>query len=309
MTWSSLISRTVRVQVMVGLLAVIGVPNLAYSQATNPAQLQARFDQALALFNSPRQPEAIPQFSQLIDDLRAMPNRSSALTTLLARALQYRAQARENVGQTADADADLRLIREVAPDFRLTETGVSASLVARFNALAAAPSPPAARGPQPQQPVAVESPPGSIVLSFGYQYLPYTDCDHCKLPAGWYVDLAGRLLSGLSWAAEASGAIGTCCESDTGHSAVFFGGGARFHAPVRTRVAPYGQLLFGGSRKAIPDHDFSNLSAAAHLSGGVDVGFSGPWSIRGGLAYVKAFADNDGFDWMRVSIGIARMLR
>src|SRR5262245_51265145 len=104
MTGSSRVSRTVRVQVMVGLLAAIGVPGVAYGQG----DFQARLERALAVFNSARQPEAIPQFSQLIDDLRAVQNRSAATTTLLARALQYRAQARENVGQTADADADLR---------------------------------------------------------------------------------------------------------------------------------------------------------------------------------------------------------
>ena len=172
MTWSSRMSRMVRVQVMFGLLVVAGVPNLAHGQATNLAELQARFDRAFAVFNSARQPEAIPQFSQLIDDLRAMPNRSGALTTLLARALQYRAQARENVGQTADADADLRQIREVAPNFRLTETGLSASLVSRFNALVQAGSPqqqPPPTTPQRDQPAAG---PGAklIIVSGGFQY-------------------------------------------------------------------------------------------------------------------------------------------
>jgi hypothetical protein len=80
------------------VLAVLAVPSVAAAQA-NQADFQARFDRALVVFNSPRQPEAIPQFSQLIDDLRAPAQSIQRQTTLLARALQYRAQARENVGQ------------------------------------------------------------------------------------------------------------------------------------------------------------------------------------------------------------------
>jgi hypothetical protein len=124
------------------VLAVLAVPSVAAAQA-NQADFQARFDRALVVFNSPRQPEAIPQFSQLIDDLRA-PAQSIQRPDDAARprAAVPRAGARKR-RPGADADADLRLIREVAPTFRLTDPGLSPSLVNRFNAMV---------GPNAQQP-------------------------------------------------------------------------------------------------------------------------------------------------------------
>jgi len=73
MTWRGLIARMARVHVV---LAVLAVPSVAAAQA-NQADFQARFDRALVVFNSPRQPEAIPQFSQLITGLPSSPVPSS----------------------------------------------------------------------------------------------------------------------------------------------------------------------------------------------------------------------------------------
>jgi hypothetical protein len=318
MTWSSRMSRTVRVQVMFGLLAVIGVPSLAYSQANSPAELQARFDRAFAVFNSARQPEAIPQFSQLIDDLRAMPNRSGALTTLLARALQYRAQARENVGQTADADADLRLIREVAPNFRLTDPGLSASLVARFNALVpvtqpqqqAPPSPTPQVAPPPAQPAGPSSP-KAITLSGGYQYLKENDCDDCKFPTGFYVDVAGQILPFLSWVGEVSGASGRCCFDSADQSAFFFAGGARVHPPLGARLVPFGQVLFGGGRFKFADEfeEFTESKGVVHVSGGTDYRVTNKLGARFGIGYVKMFNEFGSLSWIRVNVGVTVMLQ
>lgn len=94
-----------------------------------------RYDRAFAVFTSEQQPESIPMFTQLIDELRVRANRREDTTRLLAQSVLYRAQARFNLGQSAEADADLRLIREVAPTFRITDPGISARLVERFTAL------------------------------------------------------------------------------------------------------------------------------------------------------------------------------
>jgi hypothetical protein len=281
-----------RVQVV---LAVLAVPSLAAAQA-NQADLQARFDRALTVFNSPRQPEAIPQFSQLIDDLRALRNRSNSLTTLLARALQYRAQARENVGQTADADADLRLIREVAPNFRLTDPGLSAALVNRFNAMTS--QPPASPG-QPARAAGTAPERRPTFVSGGYEYASLSDCDGCNLSRGGYVDVASRLLPTMSLAGEISGATGPCCDGGI----LFFGAGARVHPPVIARAVPYGQFLIGGFRV------FSESKTAIHMSGGIDYLIGEQWGIRGGLTYMRAFFDDGSFGVVRIAVGVTAIIR
>jgi len=294
MTWRGLISRMAVVPVV---LAVLAVPSIAAAQA-NQADFQARFDRALAVFNSPRQPEAIPQFSQLIDDLRALRNRSNDQTTLLARALQYRAQARENVGQTADADADLRLIHEVAPAFRLTDAGLSPSLVNRFNAMAGQTAPP------PQQTRATASGPTGgrkpVFVSGGYEYVHFTDCSDCDLTKGGYFDVAGDVLSYLSVGGEVSGASGD-------FTFMFFGAGARFHPATLTRAVPYGQVLFGGIRES--SEGFSESKRAVHLSGGMDYLLNSKWGVRGGLTYMRAFVSDGGFGVIRVAVGVTAIIR
>jgi hypothetical protein len=300
-------SRTARVQIMFGLIVVVALPHLAYGQPANQAAFQARFDQALAVFNSARQPESISQFSQLIDDVRGLPNRSAALTTLLARALQYRAQARENVGQTAEADADLRLIREVAPDFRLTDPGLSAALVARFNALL--PPPPGAA--PAAQPVSVSSP-KLFMLSAGYEYLRDNDCDGCKYPPGFYGDVAGQILPFLSWVGRVSGRSGTLELSDSSFdiTSFFFGGGARVRPAIRSRLCPFGQLLVGGTRSSISDEfgAFSESKGAVSVSGGVDYLLTTKLGARFDVGYIKVFSEGVAGS-IRVGIGATFMLR
>jgi hypothetical protein len=279
------------------VLAVLAVPSIAAAQA-NQADFQARFDRALAVFNSPRQPEAIPQFSQLIDDLRALRNRSNDLTTLLARALQYRAQARENVGQTADADADLRLIHELAPAFRLTDAGLSPSLVNRFNAMGGQTAPPPTRTTATGTSTTGGRKP--VFVSGGYEYVHFTDCSDCDLTKGGYFDIAGDILPYVSWVGEVSGASGD-------FTFIFFGAGARFHPATLTRAVPYGQVLFGGIRESF--EGFSESKRAVHLSGGMDYLLNSKWGVRGGLTYMKAFVEGGGFGVIRVAVGVTAIIR
>lgn len=280
------------------VVMLLALPAVAAAQG-NQAQFQSRFDSALAVFNSPRQPEAIPQFSQLIDDLRTLRNRSNELTTLLARALLYRAQARENVGQTADADADLRLIREVAPSFRLTDPGLSAALVNRFNAMTPQQQTPA---PRDQTRVAgTRTSRGPTYVSGGYQYIHFTDCGDCDLTKGWYLDVSGSLIPSISWAGEVSGGTGD-------FTFMFFGAGARFHpTTASTRVLPYGQVLFGGIRESV--EGFSQSKGAVHLSGGVDYLINTKVGVRGGLAYMRALGESGGFGVIRVIVGVTAIIR
>jgi len=79
----------------------------------------------------------------LIDDLRTRANRRDDATQILLRSLSYRAQARLNLGQNAEADDDLRLILSISRSYRLTDPSLSPRLVERFNILASEASPPA----------------------------------------------------------------------------------------------------------------------------------------------------------------------
>ena len=296
MARGGLISRLAWVHLVVAVLALAGLPGSAAAQAGQ--DLQGRFDRALAVFNSARQPEAIPQFSQLIDDLRALRSRSNDQTTLLARALQYRAQARENVGQMADADADLRLIREVAPGFRLTDPGLSPALVGRFNAM----TPQNAASQRDTARMTGNAPERKpVFVSGGYEYVHFTDCSDCNLSKGGDFDVAGDILPYLAWAGEVSGA------SNGDFTLMFFGGGARFHPAMQTQAIPFGQVLFGAVR--LSEDGFSESKGALNLSGGIDYLITATWGVRGGLAYMKAFESGGGFGAIRVAVGVTAIIR
>jgi len=99
-----------------------GAPDTAAQGTPQPTDTE-RFDRAMAVFRSARQPESIPMFTQLIDDLQRRRARTDDETRLLAQCLLHRAQARLNLGQGAAAEADLRLMREIAPGFQTSGSG------------------------------------------------------------------------------------------------------------------------------------------------------------------------------------------
>lgn len=80
--------------------------------------LKAQFESAMVVFQSVRQAESIPLFSQLIDELvaeQAPP--SGERLDLLTAALFRRAEARFNLGENEEAAADLATIARVDPAF------------------------------------------------------------------------------------------------------------------------------------------------------------------------------------------------
>jgi hypothetical protein len=96
----------------------------------------ARFARAKEVFTSPRQPESISLFSELIDDLRARANRRDDATQLLLQSLAFRAQARMNLGQIAEADEDVKASLSISRSFRPTDPVLSPRLRERYDILA-----------------------------------------------------------------------------------------------------------------------------------------------------------------------------
>lgn len=127
-----------RVLITIGLAVLIGTsasaaplePREHFAQGA--ADVRERLRQAMIVFSSDHQPDSIPMFTQLIDDLRAQPRRDQEANQVLAQSLLYRAQARLNVDQVPGMEADLRAIAEVLPTFQIADTGLSAQLIRRY---------------------------------------------------------------------------------------------------------------------------------------------------------------------------------
>ncbi len=114
-------------------------PETSSAQTTGAdplAEIEAMLDRGVALFNSADQPDSIGVFGELIARVDALAPGVDALPAL-ARGLSYRAQARFNLGEEADADADMRRLLQVAPRTRLDPTLVSPKLIELFDALRA----------------------------------------------------------------------------------------------------------------------------------------------------------------------------
>ncbi len=139
-----------------GLLVLLGITALAVSsvpaEAIEPAgmgasqaqdattdpleEIRVLLARGEALFNSADQPDSIDVFSEVITRIDAVAEDVDVLP-MMARSLSYRAQARFNLGQEAEADANLRQLLRVAPRTRLDPTTVSPKLIELFDALRA----------------------------------------------------------------------------------------------------------------------------------------------------------------------------
>lgn len=103
-------------------------------------QLQARLDEAVAIFASADQPAALPLLAQVIDPLEALAvggRLEESSRRLLATALGYRLQILFNQGDDAAVPPAIDRIFEVDADFALDPVQVSPKLLDQFQKLRA----------------------------------------------------------------------------------------------------------------------------------------------------------------------------
>ena len=91
------------------------------------ATIRAQYAAAVATFRSAQQPESVPMFAEVIDELRTRSNRNTGLTELLILSYIYRAHAVFNRGDTTIARDDLAEARRLSPRYNLKEPGLSPS--------------------------------------------------------------------------------------------------------------------------------------------------------------------------------------
>ena len=104
--------------------------------AAEPQELMRRFEEASAVFASVDQPDSIALFTELIDLLEP-PGAADPATRedLLTRSLFHRAEARFNLGMTAEARTDLRRALEVVPDLEVDFGEISPKLADLFRSV------------------------------------------------------------------------------------------------------------------------------------------------------------------------------
>ena len=103
-------------------------------------QLEARLNEAIAVFASADQPAALPLLAQVIDPLEALAvggRLEEPARRLLASALGYRLQILFNQGEDAEVPAAIERIFEVDTDFSLDPVQVSPKLLDQFQKLRA----------------------------------------------------------------------------------------------------------------------------------------------------------------------------
>ena len=101
-----------------------------------PPQALAAFDEAVELFGTTDQADAIPLFGAIIEELSAgaLAGDDQALD-LLSRSLLYRARAHFNFGDNDLAEADLTRLIELSPTATLSQDEVSSRLYQLFERL------------------------------------------------------------------------------------------------------------------------------------------------------------------------------
>lgn len=116
--------------VLAAALSPVGSASASASAGWQREAPQAKLDRAIALFNVPdTHASSIGVFSELIDDITARgARRTDHEARILAQSLAYRAEARLNLGQTADAEADLAALAKLAPTFDMAPGAFSTPL-------------------------------------------------------------------------------------------------------------------------------------------------------------------------------------
>ena len=97
-------------------------------------ELTQLFDRAVELFGTVDQADSIPLFTRLIEELEPLVGiGGDEVVRLLTEALSRRAAAQFNFGDTQQAEADLRRLIELDPDYSLDQEMASRKLIELFD--------------------------------------------------------------------------------------------------------------------------------------------------------------------------------
>lgn len=114
--------------------------DLSFRQPVTVDALEQRFGEAMAVFQSVDQPDAIPMLGDLIEDLSGAeaaedPADAARLHDLLTRSLLRRAEAQFNLGSSDEARADLRRAIELDPNLQIDVGEISPKLAELFRSV------------------------------------------------------------------------------------------------------------------------------------------------------------------------------
>lgn len=110
--------------------------DIAFEEAAlGPEELARRFEEAMAVFRSVDQPDAVAMFSALIEALAAPGVDPAVRNELLTSSLLRRAEAQFNLGMSAEAEADLQRAVEIEPDLEVDLGEISPKLADLFRAV------------------------------------------------------------------------------------------------------------------------------------------------------------------------------
>lgn len=182
-----------------------------------------------------------------------------------------------------------------------------------------------------------------VEVSGGYQYSHFSESDctgsdcSTNVPAGWYAEVAGKVLERVSVLFEVSGAYKTETHSETvqvtptltvtatgeAKSKVHtFMGGIRVNAKTaNSKITPFVQLLFGGASAKFSgsalasgggvtvneSFDESHSNGAVQVGGGVNMMASAKVGVRAGFDYRRIFGEPQNFgkvNVIRVALGV-----
>lgn len=139
-------------------------------------------------------------------------------------------------------------------------------------------------------------------LSAGWNYLHIDDDGGENLPAGWYVDAAGRIAPLISVVGQITGNYKEVDEVDL--SIHTFMAGLRISAPGP--VSPFVQALAGVGRSKVSflGVDESESDGTLQLGGGLDLRGGGAVGVRLGADYIRALTEDEGTNVFRVGVGL-----
>jgi outer membrane autotransporter protein len=165
-------------------------------------------------------------------------------------------------------------------------------------------------------------------ISGGYQFLTFdANGENESMPKGWYADVAGNLTPALGIVFQVGGNYKTFDESITVGGGTLaasadlkvhlFLGGVRVSARQNSALVPFAHVLVGGANSSVEVTTTSTIPGvpsfsqqdsatnfAIELGGGVNFGVGERTSLRFGVDYLRAFAEDDDVNAFRFHAGI-----